>query len=379
MLEPTLLILFTLISVYYLNFILRIYRGLGNLTHSTVKKKLSEEFISIIIPFRNEEDDILKNLASLEKQNYPINKFEIIYVNDSSDDSSVDLLLRNKTKDNIRIITVPDKYISTAHKKRAVKFGIENAKGEIIVSTDADCTYDPEWLQSLVNCIDKDTGFVSGPVEFEDSEKLFSKLQKLEFAGLVITGAGLIGINEPIICNAANIAYRKKVFNEVKGFSGQMNLSSGDDEILMQKISKETKYKIKFCLNRKSIVKTRANNSVNQFYQQRKRWASKGLFYPDKKLITKLILIFSFYFSLPILIIIGFLISNKFLLILLLSLIFKIITEFLVLKKGTDLLFNSQILKPFLLAELLHIPYILFAGISGVFGNFTWKERRVKR
>ena len=239
-------------------------------------------------------------------------KFEVIYVDDFSEDNSLELLKKNIKKNNIRVLSVPDDFSKNAHKKRAVRFGIENAKGMIIVTTDADCVHDEEWLKSLVLSFDSVTGFVSGPVEFETDNGLFSEFQKLEFAGLVLCGAGLIGSGHPTICNAANIAYRKKVFDEVGGFKDQMNLSSGDDELLMQKIAKDSDFKVKFCIDKKSIVRTFPNKTIGDFYQQRKRWASKGLFYSDKSLVLKLIFIYTFYVGLAAQIILGLTISTYF-------------------------------------------------------------------
>ncbi len=376
--EIILLLIFILLLAYYLVFILNIFIGLGRL-EKTDGDRIVPEYISIIIPFRNERENLPENLRTLEEQNYPKEKFEIIYVNDSSTDDSADIIEKNKCSRNIKIISVPEDFSVNAHKKRAVRFGIEHANGEIIVTTDADCTYGKDWLRSLLKYMDEETAFVSGPVEFEDKGKFFDRLQKIEFAGLVITGAGLIGINKPAICNAANIAYRKKIFDEVKGFSDQLNLSSGDDELLMQKIWKETKYKIKFCPDKNTVVKTAPNNSLNQFYQQRKRWASKGLFYANRLLILKLILIFLFYLGLTVQLFLGIFFSSKFLFFFLISLFLKALGEFFVLKRGTKLLFEKGTLKPFILAEILHIPYIIIAGISGAFGNFTWKERKVSR
>ncbi len=379
MIETITLTLFSLLVIYYIYFISNIYRGLGKLKKID-DDKIIYEFVSVIVPFRNEKENLLKNLKSLEEQTYPRDKYEIIYVNDSSTDNSVEIIEVNKRNDNIKIISVPEKFSPNAHKKRAIRYGIENAKGEIIVTTDADCTFNQDWLSTLIKYVDDKTAFVSGPVEFEvDNRKYFDKLQKLEFAGLVISGAGLIGINRPVICNAANIAYRKKVFEQVNGFDDQLKLSSGDDEMLMQKIWKETDYRIKFCPDKKAIVKTAPNKTLKQFYQQRKRWASKGLFYADKLLILKLILIFLFYLSLPMQLVLVIVLSAKFLILLLVSLSLKAIFEYLVLQKGTDLLFNKKLLSPFIIAEILHIPYIIISGISGIFGNFTWKERKVSR
>ena len=373
-----LLLTFLLFLLHYLFFLQRIFRGLKNL-RLTANENIPYEFISIIIPFRNEEENIIANLKSIESQFYPPDKFEVIYVNDFSEDNSLELLKKNIKKNNIRVLSVPDDFSKNAHKKRAVRFGIENAKGMIIVTTDADCVHDEEWLKSLVLSFDPVTGFVSGPVEFETDNGLFSEFQKLEFAGLVLCGAGLIGSGHPTICNAANIAYRKKVFDEVGGFKDQMNLSSGDDELLMQKIAKDSDFKVKFCIDKKSIVRTFPNKTIGDFYQQRKRWASKGLFYSDKSLVLKLIFIYTFYVGLVAQIILGLTFQPIFLLSLFSSLILKVIFEFRIISKGKEILFNDLQLKYLFVAEIFQIPYIIFTGLVGAFGNYLWKSRKLKR
>jgi cellulose synthase/poly-beta-1,6-N-acetylglucosamine synthase-like glycosyltransferase len=369
---------FLLFLLHYLFFLQRIFRGLKNL-FLTANGKLPYEFVSVIIPFRNEKENILASLKSIESQFYHEEKFEVIYVDDFSEDNSLELLKNNIKKKNIRVLSVPNDFSTNAHKKRAVRYGIENAKGNIIVTTDADCVHDEEWLKSLLQSFDSVTGFVSGPVEFETDDGLFSEFQKLEFAGLVLCGAGLIGSGHPTICNAANIAYRKKVFDEVGGFKDQMNLSSGDDELLMQKIAKDSDFKVKFCINKKAIVKTSANKTLGDFYQQRKRWASKGLFYSDKTLVLKLIIIYLFYIGLVLQIFLGLFYYPHFLVSFIISLILKVIYEFRILVKGKTILFTNLHLKHFLVAEILQIPYVIITGLVGAFGNYLWKSRKVKR
>jgi cellulose synthase/poly-beta-1,6-N-acetylglucosamine synthase-like glycosyltransferase len=371
-------LVFLFFLLHYLFFLQRIIRGLNTLK-SLKNNELPYEFISIVIPFRNEQDNILTNLKSLESQLYPSEKFEIIYVDDFSEDLSQDILIKNVRKNNIKILSVPKDYSKNAHKKRAIRFGIENARGEIIVTTDADCIYDEEWLQTLLLSFDALTGFVSGPVEFISDKGLFSQFQQLEFAGLVLSGAGLIGSGHPTICNAANIAYKKKIFDEVGGFNDNMNLSSGDDELLMQKISKDTDFKVKFCTDKKAIVKTSTNKSMSDFIQQRKRWASKGLFYGDKSLVLKLILIYAFYLGLITQIILGLILSNIFILSFIISILLKFIFEFRILSIGKEKIFNDLRLKYFFVAEVFQIPYIIYAGLVGAFGNYLWKSRKLKR
>ena len=379
--SPLLLILLSLFLIFlfhYLIFLQQIFRGLSNLKH-TDNQSIPHEFVSIIIPFRNEKENILANLKSIESQLYPVEKFEVIYVDDFSEDNSVELLKKNVRRNNVSVLSVPNDFSINAHKKRAVRYGIENAKGNIIVTTDADCVHDEEWLKSLMQSFDSVTGFVSGPVEFETDNSLFSEFQKLEFAGLVLCGAGLIGAGHPTICNAANIAYRKKVFDEIGGFNDQMNLSSGDDELLMQKIFRDSDFKVKFCIDKKTIVKTSANKTLSDFYQQRKRWASKGLFYNDKSLVLKLILIYSFYVGLISQLILGLFYHPFFLVTFFISMLFKFIFEFRILYIGKQILFDDLRLKYFYIAEVFQIPYIIFTGLVGALGNYFWKSRKVKR
>lgn len=378
MTEIILITIFLILLIHYLIFLLKIYSGLSKLTNSSTEN-IPDEFVSIIVPFRNEEKNILTTHYNLTGQDYPQEKFEIIFVNDSSADDSVNLLENLPPKKNVSLYSVPGDFSKNAHKKRAIRFGIEKSKGDIIVTTDADCVHTKDWLKNLLKFIDTETGFVSGPVEFNSAPNLFSKMQKLEFAGLVITGAGLIGAGNPIICNAANIAYRKKAFEEVGGFAYQMDLSSGDDELLMQKIHRDTDYKIKFALDKKAIVFTNANPSIKDFYHQRKRWASKGLFYDDNYLLLKLILIFLFYLSIIVQPILGFLVSPLFFITFIISFILKMLFEFLILRKGINLLFDPKIIKPFLITEIFQVPYIIISGFMGMFGNFVWKDRKIKR
>lgn len=372
-----LLFIFILLLLHYIFFLSNILIGIKKLHPS--HKNRTDDFVSVIIPFRNEEENILTNLKSIEAQNFPAENFEVIYVNDSSTDDSLNILLKNKTVKNIKVLSVPDEYSPNAHKKRAIRFGIENSKGKIIATTDADCTHNENWLSSLLNNFNDETGFVSGPVEFTENNSFFSKLQKLEFAGLIITGAGLIGAGKPTICNAANIAYRKNVFDEVGGFKDQMNLSSGDDELLMQKIAKDTNYKVKFSVNKHSIVKTPANKSIKEFYHQRKRWASKGLFYGNKSLVIKLILIYLFYIGLITQLVLTLIVSPYFLVTFSASILLKTLFEYSILLKGKKLLFKNLNLKPFFIAEIFQVPYIIIAGFWGAFGNLMWKERKIKR
>lgn len=369
--------IFIALLLVYLLFLSGVLKGISNL-RGKQKYILPEEFVTVIIPFRNESEHILDSLKSLQSQNYPKNKFEVIYINDCSEDDSLEKICSADKPENIRVLSFNNRNSNFSHKKQAVQFGIEQAKGEIIVTTDCDCYHGTQWLRTLLSYYDKNTAFISGPVIFENDNSSFQQMQSLEFAGLILVGAGLIGIRKPVICNAANLTFRKNVFDKVNGYHDNIHLSSGDDEFLMRKISSQTGYEIKFAFNAEARTFTFANENIEQFYQQRKRWASKSLFY-NKTLIISLAVIFLFFLSVPVQLVLGFFLSAGFLLTFMISFFCKMLMEFLVLIKGSGITLSEVNKTNFLLAELLHIPYIIIVVISGLFGNFKWKNRNLKR
>ena len=144
---------FLLLLFYYSLFLISILRGLKRLKQSN--HDLSpDDYISVIIPFRNESDNIFSNIESICSQNYPKEKYEVIYVDDNSSDDSMKKLREYTKPDNIKILSLPKEYSPNAHKKRAIRYGVGQSKGDIIVTTDADCMYTDDWLGSLLNNFD---------------------------------------------------------------------------------------------------------------------------------------------------------------------------------------------------------------------------------
>jgi len=141
-------------------------------------------------------------------------------------------------------------------------------------------------------------------------------------------GAWLIGIKKPIICNAANLGFRKSVFNAVGGYDDNLNLSSGDDEFLMQIITSKTNFNIKSCYDKKAISYTKLNKSIKEYYQQRKRWSSKGFHYSDKMITLKPIIIFLSHLWIPSQILLSKLYNQIFFISAIISITLKTIFEY---------------------------------------------------
>jgi len=374
----TLILISLFLLLHYIIFLIKVSTGIKKASE-TFSNNPSDEFVSVIIPFRNEEDNILNSLKSISDQNYPKEKYEVIYIDDNSEDNSFNVLKNYSLPENIKILKSPYSDKTRGHKKIALEYAIEKSKGEIIVTTDADCIHSKKWLSTLISCFDSQTAFVSGPVQFISNGRLFDQLQKIEFSSLILVGAGLIGIKKPIICNAANLGFRKSVFNEVGGYDDNKKISSGDDEFLMQKISRKTNYKINFCFDKNAISYTKPNKTINDFYQQRKRWASKGFYYKELSIVIKLIFIFLFYLGIPFQIIMGILFNNIFIVSAFISLTLKFLFEYKIVQKDCAKLWDRSPIKYFILAEIIHIPYIIIAGLSGIFGNYKWKGRKLER
>lgn len=368
---------FILLALHYVYFIGKVYIGLKRLQKISGKIE-NGELISVIIPLRNEAENIKSLCASLSSQTLAVGQYEIIFIDDNSNDDTYEKLLNYKPI-NSKIIRIKNGRDNQARKKKALIEGVKNSSNPIIISTDADCSFYPRWLEVISKYFDEETAIVAGPVDLKSDINLFSRIQRLEFAGLILTGAGLIGNNSPTICSAANFAYRKSVFEEVGGYSDQLGFSSGDDDLFLQKVASQTNYKIKFAYEKEAMVTTHPRTKIVEFFQQRQRWASKSLFYNNKLLVLKIILIFLFYLGL-ILQLIGGLFFDPLLFITFgFSLLVKVIVEYLVLNYGSKTLYDRKILRPFILAEIIQIPYIIISAIGGLFGNFKWKGEVVKR
>jgi cellulose synthase/poly-beta-1,6-N-acetylglucosamine synthase-like glycosyltransferase len=333
---------------------------------------------SILVPARNEEDNIINCLNSLVDQKYPISKFEIIVLNDHSTDqtaNNVKGIIGANLAVNVRYIDANIEGFSG--KKNAITFGVGIAQYKNIVLTDADCTRGDLWLASIATFIEKNNvKMIYAPVFFK-AENLFEKAQSLEFAGLVGIGGAAIQLKNPNMCSAANLIFSKETFNEVGGYLNNQHLASGDDEFLLHKIFKKYPEEVFFLKDERAIVYTSPNGSMEQLAQQRRRWVSKSTKY-DERYITA-ILVGAYFFNVSMLLnlLIGFFYEG-FLMVGLIQILIKMFAEGLILGsilhffKRKRLLFLMPFVQPF------HILYVIIIGIWANVNTYTWKERELK-
>ena len=353
-------------------------------------KKIPENelpFVSIIIAARNEEKNIGNCLQSIINQTYEENKFEVIVTNDHSTDNTVGVI-HSFQKENIRVINLSDfieNKILNSYKKKSIETALQFAKGELIVTTDADCVVPEKWIETLVAFYEeKFPVFVALPVVYQNplsqdsfSGRFFKTFQSIDFMTLQgITGAS-VSKKFHSMCNGANLAYEKKVFYEVNGFDGIDEIASGDDMLLMHKIQKVYPDKIMFLKSPEVIVQTQPAETLKDFMNQRIRWASKADKYTDKKITTVLFLVYLLNAWIFILGISSFFFINAFY-IFLIAIIIKTIVELIFLYPIAKFFNKQKLLWWFLPAQPFHILYTLVAGWLGKFGSYNWKGRKVK-
>lgn len=332
--------------------------------------------VSVIVPARNEAANVQACVEAILNQVYPSNRFELILVNDHSEDATVEIARASaKAHSNFRILNLATQ-TGTAYKKAAVAQGIAASHGEIIVTTDADCVMGPHWLQTMVARFEENTGLVSGPVLLE-GRSVFGQFQALEFMGLIAVGAASIASGNPTMCNGANLAYRKSAFEEVGGFAGIDHIASGDDELLMHKIAAIPAYSIRFAKDRDAIVRTPAQQNWTAFKQQRIRWVSKSRHYKRSSITFTLVLAYLAMLGFPLMLIGGCFDSRIFIL-LFASLGLKVFAEAMVLVPAAIFFDKLRLIRWLPLEQVAHIAYVLWVGIAGNRKSYNWKGRNVK-
>ena len=327
--------------------------------------------ISVIIPVRNEEKNIISCLNSLQNQNYKTTDFEIIIINDHSNDSTEKIVNTYISKHDIEVFMyhLGDK----TSKKEALKYGVEKSRYDIIATTDGDCILPINWLKNISVHIENTKEMLLGPVMFKNKNGLLSNFQVLDMLAIQGLEFGALSYQKPILNNAANLSYLKASYNEVKGFDN-FNTPSGDDIFLLEKFKSEKK-EVAGLLNQDFIVETDPENTFLSFLNQRLRWSSKSKYYSDKLLI---------YFSLTvliqnislILIYLGIPLVEKYRIILIILLFCKWLIDFILLLLVASFFNRKKSLFYFIPVQLLYPIYIIVVWIASMSMKFEWKGRK---
>jgi biofilm PGA synthesis N-glycosyltransferase PgaC len=362
-----LLVIYSILILFYLS-------GWNELKVFLPAGREASTKISVVIPARNEEENIEKLLLSIAGQTYPSGLFEVILVDDHSTDGTIEIA---KKFEFVMIIQLQFDKINS-YKKKAIETGIAAASGSLIVTTDADCVVHKDWLKTMAAYKEQTNAvFIAAPVVIENNSSVVQMFQALDF--MVLQGITAASVQKRIhnMCNGANLAYERKVFYDVNGFSGIDHIASGDDMLLMQKIAERIPGGISYLLSKDAIVSTQAAKTWKEFFNQRIRWASKATNYNEIRIFSALFLVYFFNCSILALFITCFW-NGKLWFGFIAVLFTKILVELIFLYPVAKFYDKRDLLKWFPLFQPLHIFYTVIAGWLGTFGSFEWKGRRVK-
>jgi cellulose synthase/poly-beta-1,6-N-acetylglucosamine synthase-like glycosyltransferase len=372
------LLLTLLLLIPYAILLLLYRRWWSKLKTTTVPDSFTASTsFTILIPARNEEQNIARCLQSIQELNYPKELMQVIVIDDFSDDRTVGLV---KQFPGVQVIELKDllKEKINSYKKKAIEVGVEQAAGKYIVTTDADCVVPANWLRNFAYIIQQTpTVFIAAPVAMKEESSAIKLFQSLDFLSLQGITAASVGAGFHSMCNGANLCYSKEAFYKVDGFKGVDHIASGDDMLLMHKLYKQFPNEVHYCKAADSTVLTNPVETISEFFRQRIRWASKAGEYDDKRIFAVLLLVYLLNAFLLILFIAACFNSGLWIL-LVNSLLFKTAVELVFLTPVARFFRKEKLLLWFPLAQPFHILYTVVAGWLGKFGKYEWKGRTVK-
>jgi cellulose synthase/poly-beta-1,6-N-acetylglucosamine synthase-like glycosyltransferase len=374
------MVLFLVITIGTYVFMMGVYAvGFFRLKTFKTHSRLPKTSFTIVIPFRNESENLGALMQSVLKIEYPEDLTEVVFVNDASEDDSVnqiaDFILNNKCS-NWRVFE--NKRLSGSPKKDAITLAITLSKNDWIFTTDADCALPKLILKNLDDCIQTTAAkMIAGPVLSISSKTNFvNSYQKMESLILAGVTMGAFGINQPIMCNGANLAYEKNAFLKVNGFDGNTHFAGGDDLFLLEKMNKNFSGKVYFLKSLNQLVFTKTENSFQKMIEQRVRWAAKASGYKNLfSMLTGLLVLMAnisvvmCYFAFALF---GF--EMIFLMLFLL----KWLTDEVFLYVSNSF-FKEKI--PWYHLRIMAILYpvlTIYISWKAVFGTFSWKGREFK-
>lgn len=381
-----LIILTAALSLFYIVLILFYIYSWRKINYTVdslaATNELNFPFVTILIAARNEEEHIVQCVTSCLNQNYPPSKFEVIVVDDQSEDATYELLEKEFTQSNFRLMRLGVYRRTTIRgsKKKAISYGVSHAQGDIIVQTDADCIVSSKWLSSMVTkLIQNDYDLVTGPVQIKEEFGLLNKFQSLDFMSSCIMNAAGIQSRLHELGNGANIAFKKAVFLAHSGFEGNESIASGDDVFLMQKIAAKSKDKIAFNKSKDAIVTTYGLPTLRSFFSQRLRWAGKMKHLFTFPILIILNIVFWQRIALAALFIVGILLKSSILIYVAAGcLLLRWLVDFWLHLEASTFFNNKSILPWSMPMNILYSIYFVVLSILSMLPiSIEWKDRKI--
>ncbi|WP_428230388.1 glycosyltransferase family 2 protein [Flavobacterium sp.] len=364
------IILSVILVTYFLSIGLLIYGFTKVKKYHNTNLKPQTSF-TIIVPFRNEEENLPNLLLSFSNLNYPNDLFEVILV----DDNSLEKFQVSGFKFQVSVID--NIRVSNSPKKDAIAAAMQHVKTNWVITTDADCLVPENWLLTFDNYIQQNNvSMLAGAVTYECENSFLDHFQQLDLTSLQGATIGSFGLKKAFMCNGANFAYTKSLFEKLNGFDGNDKIASGDDVFLLQKAVGLFPDGVHYLKATEAIVVTKPTENWKSLFYQRVRWAAKTSSYQSRfGKILGLIVFFGnlsfvllFFFS-----VLGILPYPFFVLFA----FFKFVIDFVLLYITNQFLSKTRI-KSLVLSCLLYPFFSTTVALYSLFGTYEWKGRRFK-
>ena len=322
---------------------------------------------TVIVASRNEENNILRCMKSLDNLIYPDGKLEIILVDDKSTDDTgkiIDEFICDKPK--FKKIVTKKEIGMLKGKTNALANALELARGDIILTTDADCEVNPLWVKTTASYYKEDVGVVNGFTSQVASDG-FSGMQALDFIYLLTVAAGAINLKMPLTCIGNNMSYRKKAYLDVGGYEN-LPFSVTEDFNLMWSIYCLGKYKIILPLDQDTLINSIPCSDFKTLFRQKKRWAVGGIEIPFR---GYLVMAWGFLTNIGV-VLTPLLFSAVWLYLA----VFKLTIDFFVLYFVHKQLGITKNLKYFLYFQIYYLLYVIaLPFVLGINRKVIWKGR----
>jgi len=334
---------------------------------------------TIIIPFRNEARHLPHLLESITRLNYPSEKIEIILIDDFSKDDSERICIQWRLKnEHLDTTLLKNLHLSNSPKKDAIGRAMPIAKYDWVITTDADCIVNKNWLITLDNYIQTNTvEMIVGAVIYKTKNNWFHHFQQLDLMSLQGVTIGSFGMGKPFMCNGANFAYSKNFFYKIGGFGGITEQASGDDVLLLQKAVAENKTGVHYLKHPDFIVETKPENDLYKLLMQRVRWAAKTASYKSNyaKFLAVIVLLMNLSLTFAFCLLPFALLNWR---VLLSVFLIKYIVDYIMLYKSNAYLRKGKFFIP-LASSIFYPIFSSWVGIYSLFGNYMWKGRTFKK
>lgn len=366
--------LLTAFCLFYAWLEVRFFRALG-----TVRKGNSDveppPKVSILIAARNEAEGIRATLDSVMAQDYR-GFWEVWVADDRSTDDTPKILAEYQSKypKIFHVLTIKDIPEGASPKKHALSLMIEACDGEILCLTDADCIVKPTWVSGLVAEFEPGIELVAGHSyipTIKGKSSVLICMQAVETLIYRVAGTAGLAMHLPLTSTGNNLAYRKSFFKSVKGFENVIKIQSGDDDLLMQKLAADRPWAMRYCIADSTFVTTNGKETLKELWEQRKRWASKTIYYTPK-----IVFVLSMVFLFLLMECIGAILSPFSFLIFMATMITFVIKcagDLILILRGLRIFRQEHLIKWCIPVEFIHAPFTVLAVLFGLFGRFKWK------